>query len=62
MEAYIGSALLNSRVAMRIRHFGFFTDSGHDEAVDEAEDGNTTQGNADDGAISIQRSDSLVPW
>ena len=60
--AHIGPALLNSRVAMRIRHFGFFTDSGHDEAVDEAEDGNSTQGNADDGAVSVQWSDPLVHW
>ena len=60
--AHIGPALLNSRVAMRIRHFGFFADSGNDEAVDEAEDGNSTQGNADDGAVSTLWSDPLVPW
>jgi len=34
--AYVGLALLDGRVAVGIRHIGFFAAAGHDEAVDEA--------------------------
>lgn len=40
---------------MRIRHFGGFAEAGDDGAVEEAHEGDGTQGGGNDGAASIRQ-------
>ena len=49
--AYIGLALLHGRIAVRVWDFRPLTETRHNTAMDESQDGNCAQGDGDDSAV-----------
>lgn len=50
-QTYIGLALLNGGIAVRVRNLGFLAKTGSDAAVDEAEDRDGAEGDGNDGPV-----------
>lgn len=48
--AYVGLALLYGRIAVRVGAIGVLTETRHDGAMDEAQDGDGAQSDGNDGA------------